>query len=266
MRTAIEEFTVQKATSLLKRGAPNRHISDYHVALLAGDMQRGTWLGDVNGDTIKINQKGQVVDGQHRLTAFVKAATGGGIATMKFLVCRDVPDEAFYTLDRGKRRSVGDLLSIQGESNCNHLAAVLRALHNINNGLAWSTDCTPAQMLEMLVVYPTAREWTNKVVNTRSSYLFGAGFSAILVVGEVKHGHDLPKSFLDCVGSGVGLPADHPALVLRERLTRARALPSQRLSPATRAAFQVKAWNAFVQGKPVKVLRHNPDDEFPVLI
>jgi hypothetical protein len=46
----------------------NRSVRDIHVQRLASDMKNGKWRG-FNGEAIRFDSLGRLVDGQHRLWA-----------------------------------------------------------------------------------------------------------------------------------------------------------------------------------------------------
>jgi len=64
-------LTPEKAMEMLDRNKNNRPLSDSHVQRIAGQIRAGKWI--FNGDTIKISDDGEVVDGQHRLWACIES-------------------------------------------------------------------------------------------------------------------------------------------------------------------------------------------------
>ena len=58
-----EEMLASTAASFVNRGATQSFVKRY-----AQDMKAGNWHPDT-GETIKIDTKGRVIDGQHRLQA-----------------------------------------------------------------------------------------------------------------------------------------------------------------------------------------------------
>ena len=76
-----------------------RHIVDKY----ADQMSRGQWV--VNGDTICFDITGTLIDGQHRLLAVIKSEV-----PLRTTVVRNLPLDAFATLDDGSLRSAGDVI------------------------------------------------------------------------------------------------------------------------------------------------------------
>ncbi len=107
MQLEFQTITPEQASDLLTNHNPNnRRLDVNHSLFLAKEMERGTFRPD-NGDSIRIDVDGNVLDGQHRLAAIVKV---GKPVTM--LIAKDVDREAFATIDTGKRRTVGDIVRI----------------------------------------------------------------------------------------------------------------------------------------------------------
>lgn len=116
---SIERVDVKTASQWLQHNVSNRKISRATVNNYAAAMQRGEWL--FNGETIKFDTDGCLLDGQHRLMAIVHANL-----TLQLGVFRNLDKAAFKTIDTGKNRSGGDLLSLYGVKNPNAVATALR--------------------------------------------------------------------------------------------------------------------------------------------
>src|SRR4051812_37258312 len=64
-------ITPKDAARMLAGMESNRLKSPPHIAKLARDMKGGNWK--VNGETIKLDHREKVIDGQHRLLACIQA-------------------------------------------------------------------------------------------------------------------------------------------------------------------------------------------------
>ena len=101
-------LTPEEATRLLEYNTLNRPLSDRHVKRIANQILSGKWR--FNGDTIKISEDNQVLDGQHRLWAIVEAKIA-----VQTIVVRNIAREAFATIDTlRKPRSGADVLALNG--------------------------------------------------------------------------------------------------------------------------------------------------------
>ncbi len=77
----------------------NRLLSKQYVSYLAQEMEAGNWRLTHQG--IAFDSQGNLVDGQHRLAAIVKANK-----SVEMLVTTGLPDGRFPIIDRGVVRSV----------------------------------------------------------------------------------------------------------------------------------------------------------------
>lgn len=104
MKMSYEFITPEIASNLLETNTENRKLSKGTVEAYAQDILAGNWDETV-GVAISIDENGILRDGQHRLTAIVRA--GKGIHTW---VCRNVSSDGIY--DNNRKRSNSDQISI----------------------------------------------------------------------------------------------------------------------------------------------------------
>lgn len=102
---------------LAKNAKGQRSISKITAERYAADMETDDWL--FNGAPIMISNKGELLDGQHRLTAIAES----GVAQI-LLIVAGVDAHAMATIDAGRKRSYADLLRIRGVSNPSVVAAL----------------------------------------------------------------------------------------------------------------------------------------------
>lgn len=103
----------------LKRNVRNRPIRDRVVNAYARDMVAGNWR--MTGEAIKFDTNGALSDGQHRLTAVVKA----GIS-VHMLVVRGILPESQAVMDSGSKRSQSDALTLNGTANAPLIVSTAR--------------------------------------------------------------------------------------------------------------------------------------------
>lgn len=94
-----ESITPKKAAEWLKRNVANRPLSQRTVTNYATAMADRAWK--LNGDSIRFNGSGDLIDGQHRLTGCVKA----GVPFDSYVI-RGLDHDAFDTIDQGRRRTI----------------------------------------------------------------------------------------------------------------------------------------------------------------
>lgn len=133
--TEFEQISPDKAREYLNHMAHNRYLREATVNAYAADMAAGIW--QVNGETVIFNSLGELTDGQHRLAAIVKSGL-----TLPMLVVRGVAPEAMSTIDVGRRRTVGNVLAMEGWANSAVAASVARLtlIYDLENFSAASVN------------------------------------------------------------------------------------------------------------------------------
>lgn len=113
----VVTITPDMALSLLESNKSNRPLNEGHVKRIARAIKAGKWC--FNGDTIKISEAGELLDGQHRLWGIVEAKT-----PVTTIIVRGVKRDAFSTIDTlRKMRSGSDILSVSGIYNYRSIVA-----------------------------------------------------------------------------------------------------------------------------------------------
>lgn len=114
----LVKMTPQAAQEILAHNAKGqRSISKVTVEKYASDM--GTMDWQFNGAPVLISNKGELLDGQHRLTAIIES----GISQI-LLVIHGVDAQAMATIDAGRGRSYADILKIREFANHGYLAGL----------------------------------------------------------------------------------------------------------------------------------------------
>ena len=149
MRYVTKEVDPREATKFLEERAANRNISDGVVAKFAADMVANNWR--ITGVPVVFNDKGQLIDGQHRMAAIIKANRG-----VTLTLCQGVTDsEAQRNIDTGRPRPTGQILTMFcGIKNANRTVSVIRhviqlRLDSTSKMSALSVDAALASLEEM---------------------------------------------------------------------------------------------------------------------
>lgn len=234
-----------------RRADQQRPVNRNHVSFLSRQMSLGHWR--FNGDTIRLNEKGALLDGQHRMLAIIDSGV-----TMKALLVT-VSDKSFETIDTGMRvRAPGELLRMNGETNHLMLAAALACMSELDNGrkiyqAGLKHRRSPLELQEMLERFPTIRESVAVVSKIPHSLGRIAMFAAIHYLFAMRNKPEADRFFEDLI-SGAGLAQTDPVLRLRERLAQnnyARA----KAHKADIYCWFVHAWNARLRREGLKNLR-----------
>lgn len=155
----IETITPQEAERILKESAKafadasggfkQRNIREATVNAYAEDIAAGRWKE--NGETIKFDTEGRLIDGQHRLSAVVKANV-----SCQFFVVRGLDNSVMDTIDYGMKRSIENALQFQCKSYESGAAAVVRhkvALDKHRNRTFWALTTDGVSHLNLVEEY-----------------------------------------------------------------------------------------------------------------
>lgn len=248
------------ATEMLDHNNRNRRLSNERVAQYAAAMRQGLWQFD--GSPIRFDVQGNVIDGQHRLWAIVETEL-----SFEFLVIRNLPSETFATIDTGKARNFGDMISIEFPSavSISQLAATTAVLYRWSKGergaalqgKARSGVIPGAVLMEYLrprydYIVDIGKRAAR--VNGRAP---GLGKTTIALGMHIFDEIDREDSeyFFDRLTDGEALPAGSPILALRKLMAKHVAAKGgdtrTRIDVGLGTALLIKAWNAYRDGEQV---------------
>lgn len=257
--TAAEfvRVTPTQARKWLENNPRNRDLREPYVLKLADDMRSGRWV--VNGETVKIDTAGALVDGQHRLSAIIAANTP---QTMLVATGLSTDPSVQYTTDMGQKRSLANSLTMQGEKNANVLGSAINVLWRYVNRISQTTHTpTVGQALELLEEHPGLRDAVSVQSHLKSSYPYrpsaltwGVYTMDTISKNDDAMDDDIGSSFWEHVCGGLDYTATDPVFHLRNRMDQERRQPV-RATPAWVMAMTIKAWNAYAVGADVSNLR-----------
>lgn len=257
----IMTITPEIARDMLDKNTHNRTLWTRDTARLAKEMINGTFKD--NGDTIRIADDGLLLDGQHRLHACVAS----GVPIVDAIVVTLKDKSVFDTIDIGRRRTTGDVLSINGEKNAKNLAAALALLHRYRTAkLSTGADkVPPSELAALLDMNPNMR----RSVDMAMSYLHKARIMPVSVLAfchfALAEINQLDAdTFIDQLMTGENLNRGEPALVLRNRLILESGKKYQSLRNYIVIAMVFKAWNAMRKNRSITVMKFVDGEEYPV--
>lgn len=235
--TADETITPEIAKEMLTRNVHNRALSVKARDTLAAAMLNGTWRD--TADTIKIGEDGTLLDGQHRLSALIKAGV-----TLVMSVARNVPMEARDAIDNGGAgdRIVRDVLAIADGTKINrHTEAALTvAFGQTENGttLVGGRNSVP-RMRDAIAQHLPSIAAIMEALGGKHDKL-----SCSAVVGTLAICHRVAPNdallFARALRTGAGLQKGDPALTLRDHVMVTKlggATEREELALRTFAAF-----------------------------
>lgn len=264
INATVEEITPEMAAEWLVHNTHNRAFKSKAIDKYAEDMRLGRW--DLNGESIKFNGDGRLLDGQNRLAAVVKSGQ-----TITAVVVRGVAAEAQDTMDVGVSRKLSDVLALRGEVNTIDLASGIVTLWRwTRNPLDSSFTGGPSvhQALAFLEQNPGLRESVHAAEKVRKAIGLRGSIGIALHYITTSIDASDAEAFWDRLSDGTGLSADDPIYLLRNALLADRSQRLQKMPRAKTWALCVKAWNAYREGRKIKMLVWRPGgatpESFPV--
>jgi hypothetical protein len=250
-------ITPEIAADYLSKMKKNRNVKMRHIQELIQMLRQGEWM--LNGETIKFDANGHLVDGQHRLHAILQS----GIAA-ESLVVFGIDPRAFSTIDIGKIRTFGDLAGLLGYENANTLGGALNVLYTILHieGERQHVRILPKPfLLEYLKSGHEDLIQSVSKVNVLRHLAAPSVFAACHYLCAQVDSEAADRFFMQ-LHEGVGLEVGSPILVLSKKLIEGR-LAKRRYKPVELAVFILKAWNAVQRGQHPQFLKWSVMEQFP---
>ena len=257
----VLEVTPELAHRYLERNKTNRPVSLRTVKELTRAIGDGEW--QVNGESIKFDVLGNLIDGQHRCHAVIKAEK-----PIKTFVLFDLPSDSFKTLDTGKKRNNADTLGIMGFRNPTQLAAAARFVVNFKSNTLRSNEIVTNQAMEHFIDgHPRIMESVTFVKEIKADSVLPISVAAGLHFLFTEVDADDAELFFRDLAKGSMLSATDPVFLLREKLIYYKNRVGSKLTRRETVAHVIKAWNYRRTGKTVKKLMwaKKTGEEFPII-
>ena len=244
----IIEITPKMAMRYLETNNHNRRLSERSVRELVAAIKNDEW--QVNGEAIKIDHDGNLLDGQHRLHAIAKS----GRTVMSYVIS-NLDSETFKTIDTGKRRNNADALSLLGHKDPTMLAAAARLVVNIErNQLRSHERVSNIQLEQFIEQHPEIIESVALMREIKIDHVLAGGTGAALHYVFSGFDRDEADIFFADLAKGSMLSDKDPVFLLREKLMFYKSRVGARLTRREAAALVIKAWNYRRTGSAVKKL------------
>jgi hypothetical protein len=239
----------------------NRRISERNVSFLLAEMQNGNWI--TTGDPIQFNRDGQLINGQHRLTAIIKHGK-----PVEMFIAEGVPNNAFKVMDTGKMRSAGDALAIMGYKNCFNVAGITRHILMIKSNRYNNTGRMAGCSISDIVAFADAnKKLLQDIIHEMNEVYRPFKYASPSMLGDLsfffqKKDSEKSWAFWEKYSSGIDLGATNPIRFLREKLIQNKLNKTQ-YNHRDMMALHIFAWNAFREGKKVTSFGLAKNYEFP---
>ena len=155
----VVTMTPQWASQLLGQTKQrNRKFKRRHLERLTSTIQSGNWYITAQG--IALDQDNNILDGQHRLAAVVRAEK-----PIQIMLGRNLDPGIFNVVDTGSTRTAGDALDILGSSKGKTVAAALKnyQLYYQYPKVKWSGNHTPAHT-EVTKLYDLHKDYVENMI------------------------------------------------------------------------------------------------------
>lgn len=248
--SSIVTMTPEWAERLLATASDNRSISKNAVQAIARDIEGGRW--QLNGEAIKLDEEGNLVDGQHRLSACVLAAVPFETWLVEGLSRADM-----LTLDRGRPRGTGDNLAIAyGVKAGRQVAATIRNMVMLAKQ-DLSANPTASEIKEILDAHPHVME--SAITMTNVAPARPSLIAAIHYIGSAVHKQPAEAAeFVHVFRTGLPAYDGDAAHALRELLLKEKAR-GVRGTNFRHYALMANAWEKFSTRTPVRNARARDD-------
>jgi hypothetical protein len=260
----VIEITPDLAREWVGHNTHNRKTRQRVVLAYAADMAAGDWAW--NGEGIKFDVNGVLLDGQHRLLAIIESGV-----TVRMPVFRGLPPETQETMDGGVTRKFSDVLTLRGERDAHVLAAITRKIALWENGLrlgggsrlsGGSFAPTNAQLLQVIEKYPDLRSIARSSATAATKCALPSSVIGLCWWLFSALDNEDCEHFWSRVADDQHHSKGDPAYELRRVAAASKDVRGSR-SVAFLTAVTIKAWNAFRDGRTIGVLKFRPGGANP---
>lgn len=143
---SLETITPAISQAYLDTMKLNRRLNDDRVDLYAKDILNDRW-DSTTGESIKFNERGDLIDGQHRLNAVVEAGKA-----IQILVVRGCSEASQAVIDSGQARSSAQSLQLMGIEVNIREASIFRAMFSSIDKMT-RRDISRSQVAELFPKY-----------------------------------------------------------------------------------------------------------------
>jgi len=264
IRSTYVEMTPELAQKYLDTQVHNRPLSKAWVTALADSMKRGEWTED--GNSIKMDDAGHLIDGQHRLHAIIRSGR-----TIPMEVRSGFHRDALYIIDAfTKSRSVGDVLALNGIKSSRAVAAGITAYWLEKQGRSNHDVTKRVSPILAEQIYSESPDVWNRCVafakdksTKRKDFLplipsgTLSGIIAYLVI-EKKYDFDRVVFFFDQLCSANA--SQNVSIEKLRQLLLKDKFSKKHYSADVRRTYIVKTWNAYITGLPIRRLVIQKDE------
>jgi hypothetical protein len=249
---------------LLHKNPCNRRMNAKHVAWLRSKMEQGRWR--YNGDSIRFDKDGNLVDGQNRLMAAIQL----GVSLVTSIV-KNLARESFSTIDQGRGRSGEDTVDVAGKhghpnvrGDISRLSPALRVVWKYFNGQMLRRQKVDNDTIKLaLDQFPGVSESVEWIMSLSKDKTINISESMLAAAHYIFQRLDrkMASNFMEQVMTGRNLDDRDPAFVLRRKITQTGNKIKAGDEPAYKLALLIKSWNTMRKGGTIQRLEYRIHSE-----
>lgn len=252
----LELMTPERAASILKnQNSKNRNIRDRSVEKIAFDILAGKWR--VTHQAIAFSNDGELLDGQHRLSAIVKANKA-----VHLYVKYGLDKECMDVIDSGNSRTASDTLRLRYDAKSSNIAAAAikhYLLYHRYFKVVWSNPVKPSHS-EISEYYHENQEAVDRATelaltaNRRFKKLGKTAIATVFLLAcESRVDLGDYEKFVESLSKGTELSEDSPLAAYRNFLVNSRV--DRIYKQQFEIANLIKCFNYWQDNKTVKVFK-----------
>lgn len=261
----IQNVDAELAKAWLGKNKRNRKIRESIVSRYRSDMAAGHW--SFAADPIRFDEKGMLIDGQHRLTALSELPD----LTIPMLVVSGLPADSQMIMDQGAKRTPGDQLGLLGYTNPNALAAAVKQYIAWREGFLFRDQktlrtITSARIEQWVSEHPVSVAGFGRLWHLARQADAPPSIASAAAIHFSAIDPEAAERFFTLLARGAGTEG-HPIVTLDKRLQRMRR-QGVKIPNRDYLAFYIIAWNAWREGREMTKFQRPPggawaSDTFP---
>lgn len=255
----IVRITPSIATEMLTYNLKNRSKKHGSLNAYSSEMLRGGWV--YAGDPIRFDSEGNLIDGQHRLTAIANAGEVAPEFYVDAMVITGLSSNVKAVIDSGAKRAAQDqLMMILGTKNASLIASMLKNLLVYDAGLLFKSSLRHPEVATTPIIvnwvdsHPEEVEFISGLNNgiVRSHMTPSIVATATLLFARIDKGG--AETFVKRLSDGSGLESGSPILALRERAITKKMNKNPDIK-RDQLGLLIKTWNAWRKGESLKLIK-----------
>ena len=252
MNIEKKKITPKMAHEFLRMNWSNRTVRNEHTDRIATDIREGRW--QLNGESIKFDDDGHLIDGQHRLLAIIEADKAA-----ETYIVTGAPKSTQRTLGGVIARTFSDELTMRGVPYASVCAGAAKTAAIYDRFNFWEPkhvrQISVTDQADAFDRHEDAILAAAKFVTRLYGQNKGGGFlpTQTMMAGQLvwMRRHDMKTAdwFVERAYTGVALAHDEPVHLLR-RMFNPRDV-RRRMGFNLRNAVTIKAFNYTCEGRKI---------------